>query len=141
MRGCATAVGHPACTVLNGNPLLGGRHFKDMVTTVATVPNSAHLLASGSEDGTVRLWDVRAGKSARILEPGVVLADHGGAGRWISAVAVDEAGSWLACGGGIPGLWMLAQSTLRFLVPAIVQQQQKLQRIVDQLNSMLWPYD
>lgn len=44
--------------------MLAGHHSD--VSAVAWHPNG-HYLASGSDDRTLRLWDVRDGKSCRVL--------------------------------------------------------------------------
>jgi WD40 repeat protein len=60
------------------------------VRSVAFDPKG-ETLASGSLDGTVKLWEVRSGKLLRTLE---------GHQQWIRTVAFDEYGETLATGSG-----------------------------------------
>jgi WD40 repeat protein len=53
---------------------------------VAVAPDGSWL-ASGGQDGTVRIWDVATGRAR------VALKGHHG---WVVAVAVAPDGSWLA---------------------------------------------
>lgn len=57
---------------------------------------------SGSEDGTVRLWDYRLkGSLTDLIQPCKNEDIHRPQlGSWIGCVAVDESGDWLVCGGG-----------------------------------------
>ena len=59
------------------------------VNAVAVAPDGSWL-ATGSSDGTVRIWDVATGQERAVL--------HGHSGR-VYAVAVAPDGSWLATGG------------------------------------------
>jgi WD40 repeat protein len=58
------------------------------VTSVAVVTNGSWI-ASGSDDKTVRIWDVKTGQARAVLE------GHSGTVR---AVAVSPDGSWIASG-------------------------------------------
>eukprot|EP01137_Pigoraptor_chileana_P025642 Opistho-2@95411 len=60
-------------------------------------------IVSGSEDGTVRFWDTRTGTCARSLSPALAINPSAKkATHYVSCVAVDSNGDWLACGGGFP---------------------------------------
>ncbi|XP_043282650.1 THO complex subunit 6 [Venturia canescens] len=69
---------------------------KDYIHSLARVNDQ---LASSSEDGTVRLWDLRKSENTNILTPhlnGKVARPA--KGKWIGAVDLTE--DWLLCGGG-----------------------------------------
>ncbi|CAD6236848.1 GSCOCG00008262001-RA-CDS [Cotesia congregata] len=72
-------------------------------------------LASGSEDGSVRLWDLRTYENTSILKPHLVdKVARPKLGKWIGAVDFTE--DWLLCGGGPNlSLWHL-----RTMEPATV---------------------
>ncbi|XP_033230535.1 THO complex subunit 6 [Belonocnema kinseyi] len=56
-------------------------------------------LASGSEDGTVRLWDLRKRENTNILQPHLAeKVARPKLGKWIGTVDFTE--DWLLCGGG-----------------------------------------
>ncbi|XP_064613145.1 THO complex subunit 6 homolog [Liolophura sinensis] len=82
---------------------------------------------SASEDGTIRLWDIRAGREAtHVIEPYKnELCARPEFGRWLGCVAVDPSADWLICGGG-PKLsaWHLRSlsSTTVFDTPGACQQ-------------------
>jgi len=79
-------------------------------------------LFTGSEDGTVRLWDTRSIQYIKTLDPfnGAVNTMQN---KWISCMAIDSTEDWLVAGGGnhflclwyIPSLtatsWMPVAST------------------------------
>ncbi|GFY54497.1 THO complex subunit 6 homolog [Trichonephila inaurata madagascariensis] len=79
---------------------------------------------SGSEDGTVRVWDSRkSGNAVHVLEPHKhQIASRPEFGKWIGCVALDSSDEWLVCGGA-PNLCVwhlrsLAPST-QFLKPQV----------------------
>nr|XP_054749138.1 THO complex subunit 6 homolog [Lytechinus pictus] len=81
----------------------------DYIHAVALFNTSAQV-ASGSEDGTVRIWDTRtSGEPVAILEPNKhEECINNPKDKWISCVAVDPADDWLICGGGPSlSLWHL----------------------------------
>ena len=65
------------------------------------VASDGSWLASGGDDGTVRIWDVATWRERAVLE---------GHTRGVSAVAVAPDGSWLASGGddGTVRIWDVA---------------------------------
>lgn len=77
------------------------------------VMERSQLLATASEDGTVKLWDTRSQELVRTLDMPAPPAAGGGAAAapasgseasgdrpWVGAVDVDESENWLVCGGG-----------------------------------------
>eukprot|EP00096_Caligus_rogercresseyi_P007317 TRINITY_DN25145_c0_g1_i1.p1 TRINITY_DN25145_c0_g1~~TRINITY_DN25145_c0_g1_i1.p1 ORF type:complete len:339 (-),score=93.93 TRINITY_DN25145_c0_g1_i1:86-1102(-) len=76
------------------------------------------LIASGGEDGSVRLWDTRK-KSPLINSIHPHKHDELSRpqlGKWIGAVALSS--DWLACGGGPRGaLWHLRSNSLNVVLP------------------------
>lgn len=72
--------------------------------------HSSSLLYSGSEDGSVRIWDTRASnESISVIVPfkkSHIERDR--FGKWIGALDVSPNGEWLVCGGGpLPSMWHL----------------------------------
>eukprot|EP00299_Pterocystis_sp_00344_P005248 c16613_g1_i1.p1 GENE.c16613_g1_i1~~c16613_g1_i1.p1 ORF type:complete len:393 (+),score=71.44 c16613_g1_i1:25-1179(+) len=79
----------------------------DSVHCIATSRHSRQLV-SGSEDGNVRVWDIRGGGCTGVID----LASEGKSGfsskrgyrldskSYVSCVTVEESGNWLICGGG-----------------------------------------
>nr|XP_027068573.1 THO complex subunit 6-like isoform X1 [Coffea arabica] len=72
------------------------------------VAQSSHSqIITGSEDGTIRIWDCKSGKCVERINPGKdkSLKD---ASPYISCIALDDSESWLACGSGRSlSLWNL----------------------------------
>ena len=83
---------------------------KDEVLSVCARP-AVGQCASGSGDGTVKLWDARAtNANTNSLSPAASHASSVGSGsvNWINCVSVDPTDSWLVCGGSMPlSLWHL----------------------------------
>ncbi|MBI3318336.1 MAG: WD40 repeat domain-containing protein, partial [Candidatus Omnitrophica bacterium] len=77
--------------------LMGFHGHGDIVLSVAFSPYGK-LLASGSADRTVRIWDVSSGELLRILQ---------GHGEWVRSVTFSPKGDLLASadGGGTVSLW------------------------------------
>ncbi|XP_015929211.1 THO complex subunit 6 homolog [Parasteatoda tepidariorum] len=79
--------------------------------------NSGQECVSGSEDGSMRLWDARKGGNAiHVLEPYKHnLVNRPEQGKWIGCVGFDSSDDWLVCGGAPTlGVWhirSLAPST------------------------------
>ena len=76
----------------------------------------ANQAVTGSEDGTVRIWDVRSEKTSHVVNPwagtessGSTLRGVGGS-HWVGCVALDGAENWCAmgCGGGTVTMWSFA---------------------------------
>ena len=63
-------------------------------------------IVTGSEDGTVRLWDARDPRESEEMASPV---DSGSPPAWIGAVDIDPGGQWVAAGGGgrYVGMWHL----------------------------------
>ena len=78
------------------------------VAAVAVAPDGSWL-ASGGQDGTVRIWDVATGRERAILD---------GHTSVVTAVAVAPDGSWLASGGddGTVRIWDVATGQTRTLM-------------------------
>lgn len=53
-------------------------------------------LATASEDGTVRIWDVRTNETVRTIVPDRDARSP----SFVGALAVDSSENWLVCGGG-----------------------------------------
>ncbi|XP_015791195.1 THO complex subunit 6 homolog [Tetranychus urticae] len=59
-----------------------------------------NVLFSGSEDGSVRLWDLRTCKTVNIIEPHKHCELNRQSGKWIGSLALDSSSGWMVCGGG-----------------------------------------
>ncbi|XP_069838507.1 THO complex subunit 6 isoform X2 [Dendropsophus ebraccatus] len=81
-------------------------------------------VVSGSEDGSVRLWDLRMGAQTHKIE--VYKYEECARpqyGKWISCVATDS--DWMVCGGGPTlALWHLRSVTPATIFPIQETQQQ-----------------
>ena len=84
------------------------RGHADLLHCVAARPG-ANQVVTGSEDGTVRIFDVRSEKATSVIDPWraeEARSRGGGAaggGSWVGCVALDEAENWLGmgCGGRV----------------------------------------
>nr|XP_016451145.1 PREDICTED: THO complex subunit 6-like isoform X2 [Nicotiana tabacum]XP_016451146.1 PREDICTED: THO complex subunit 6-like isoform X2 [Nicotiana tabacum] len=61
--------------------------------------NSHNQVITGSEDGTVRIWDCRTGKYIQIIDPQKDKKSRE-LFPYVSCIALDASESWLACGSG-----------------------------------------
>ncbi|XP_043830966.1 THO complex subunit 6 homolog isoform X2 [Dromiciops gliroides] len=92
------------------------RGHTDYIHCLALRERSPEVL-SGSEDGTVRLWDLRTGEEVQNIE---VYKHEECArpqnGKWIGCLATDS--DWMVCGGG-PALtlWHLRSATPTTVFP------------------------
>ena len=78
---------------------LGGpQHHTDYLHCVVALPK-AGLLATGSEDGTLRLWDERSSGCVAVLHLGGAAA----ASSFVACAAADPGENWLAFGGQVDG--------------------------------------
>eukprot|EP01104_Vermistella_antarctica_P019464 TRINITY_DN7631_c0_g1_i1.p1 TRINITY_DN7631_c0_g1~~TRINITY_DN7631_c0_g1_i1.p1 ORF type:complete len:389 (-),score=20.83 TRINITY_DN7631_c0_g1_i1:11-1177(-) len=115
---------------------LGGA--SDYLHCVVAAGSTGQVLAS-SEDGTVRIWDSKSYKCTGVLDPSRSEArvpthhdmsahsaspspsgsSSGGGGKWISSIAVDGSGNWVACGGGVGFLsvWHLGSRAVTAYMP------------------------
>ncbi|XP_074605298.1 THO complex subunit 6 homolog [Brevipalpus obovatus] len=72
---------------------------EDYINCLSFSPSS-NLIFSGSEDGSVRLWDLRNGKEVQRIEPFKIQELNRPHGKWIGSVALDTNSDWMVCGGG-----------------------------------------
>ncbi|XP_077967118.1 THO complex subunit 6 homolog [Styela clava] len=70
---------------------------------------SPNGLVSASEDGSVKVWDLRMAQATTTIEPHQNKElSRPQYGKWISSVATDDNGQWMVCGGGPKlSLWHL----------------------------------
>jgi len=79
---------------------------------------SASQIVTGSEDGTIKFWDVRSRACTQTLwEPNASNAPD--PERWVSCLAVDDSDSWLVAGGGGRALvtWHMPSGTCAAVMP------------------------
>ncbi|XP_077216619.1 DWD (DDB1-binding WD40 protein) hypersensitive to ABA 1 [Tasmannia lanceolata] len=60
---------------------------------------TSNQIITGSEDGTMRIWDCRSGKCIQVIDPENSHRSKESI-SWVSCIAVDPSESWLACGSG-----------------------------------------
>lgn len=94
--------------------LVGYRGHNDYIHDIALLKQHQQLV-SASEDGTLKIWDLRDSKNfIHSLQPCLdakVARDH--IGKWISFVCLDPNEDWMACGGGVNVcVWHRASLTL-----------------------------
>ncbi|KAL5728712.1 hypothetical protein ACHQM5_001762 [Ranunculus cassubicifolius] len=74
--------------------------------------NSSNQIITGSEDGTLRIWDCKSGKCIRVIHP------EKGSLSWISCIDLDASESWLACSSGKSvSIWNLLASECVTRIP------------------------
>lgn len=85
--------------------------------------SGAHTFCSGSEDGSVRLWDARQSGCSNVLDPSTGTAQGSAATwspkPWVSCMDVEADGSWMVCGGGSRhlSLWHLPSLAVTATMP------------------------
>ncbi|KAL3667831.1 hypothetical protein V7S43_007381 [Phytophthora oleae] len=74
---------------------------EDYLHAVRHLQHSQELV-TGSEDGTLGIWDMRQHKKVEFLRPQLTSqsAESSPPSLWVGAVAHDDSEMWLACGGG-----------------------------------------
>lgn len=73
---------------------------EDYLHAVRHLQHSQELV-TGSEDGTLGIWDVRQDKKVEFLRPQPATQSSSSLpSLWVGAVAHDDSEMWLACGGG-----------------------------------------
>jgi len=91
--------------------------FSGHTSYVHCVDTCDNIIASGGEDGSVRLWDMKQKENIHEMKP----KDNQDLSRpklggHVSSVAVS--GDWLACGGGpAPAMWHLKSLTMASSLP------------------------
>eukprot|EP01125_Pyxidicula_operculata_P010944 TRINITY_DN3590_c0_g1_i2.p1 TRINITY_DN3590_c0_g1~~TRINITY_DN3590_c0_g1_i2.p1 ORF type:complete len:253 (+),score=32.19 TRINITY_DN3590_c0_g1_i2:424-1182(+) len=85
-------------------------------------------IATGSEDGTVRIWDARSGKSSLILDcgrctsfvPESFTSTNSNYQTYVTCLDTDETGNWLVCGSGynVLSMWYLPMRSLSCCMPS-----------------------
>jgi THO complex subunit 6 len=72
----------------------------DYLHSVQYLSHSRELV-TGSEDGTIGIWDARQAKRVELLQPSSSPSSStSGSDAWVGSVAVDASETWLAAGGG-----------------------------------------
>ncbi|CAG5121691.1 unnamed protein product [Candidula unifasciata] len=107
---------HPevnSCVVYEDNDSLTGH--TDYIHSVALKDEGKGLI-SAAEDGTARIWDLRAKEAVHVVKPfehEMCTRPH--MGKWLQCLAMDEENYWLLLGGGPT----LAAWHLKTLTPAV----------------------
>ncbi|XP_060064727.1 THO complex subunit 6 homolog [Ylistrum balloti] len=91
-----------------------------------SLKNKGQMCATASEDGTVKIWDMRHPSAAEhTLEPYKnQICARPEFGKWLGCVAMETGDDWLVCGGGPKmSLWHLRslEATTVFDTPAVCQ--------------------
>mmetsp|Transcript_29439 Transcript_29439/g.75953 ORF Transcript_29439/g.75953 Transcript_29439/m.75953 type:complete len:333 (+) Transcript_29439:190-1188(+) len=73
---------------------------------ISSLDSTPSVVASASEDGTGRVWDIRSKDELQTFEPKSLLGTlppsiaNGSKYDWLGAISISEDGQWLAMGGG-----------------------------------------
>ncbi|XP_014246386.1 THO complex subunit 6 [Cimex lectularius] len=89
------------------------RNYKGHTDYIHSITTNEQIMASASEDGSVRLWDFRQPGMTNMLEPSKdpkLSRPH--LGKWIGDVDLTQ--DWMVCGGG-PGLGLWHLRTLEMM--------------------------
>jgi THO complex subunit 6 len=87
------------CWDITTNKLLNElKGHSNVIYTLCLRPNTSQF-ATGSEDGTIKLWD---STHSSAHQPIHTLSPNSKAKGWISTVSIDDGGEWLVCGGSAP---------------------------------------
>lgn len=80
---------------------------QDYIHCLKLSNSQSSLIYSGSEDGSVRIWDIRSSnESISVILPfKKPTIERSQFGKWIGSLDVSPNGEWLVCGGG-PSLSM-----------------------------------
>ncbi|KAG7021946.1 THO complex subunit 6 [Cucurbita argyrosperma subsp. argyrosperma] len=62
--------------------------------------NTVNQIITGSEDGTARIWDCKAGKCIQVIDPAKDNKKQKGNFSCVRCIALDASESWLACADG-----------------------------------------
>ncbi|KAH7422794.1 hypothetical protein KP509_12G026000 [Ceratopteris richardii] len=108
----ATGSGHAYCWDLEREKIITTfEGHSDYLHCICSRPSQKQVI-TGSEDGTVRIWDCRTAETIAILDAhkaAKVTKSPKGKLPWVSCVAIDSSQKWLVCGtgGNCLTLWSL----------------------------------
>lgn len=105
-EGCifsATGSGHAYCWDLEtGKIITTFEGHSDYLHCICARPSHKQVI-TGSEDGTVRVWDCRSTMTVAILDACKAICVPKASKEklpWVSCVAIDSSEKWLVCGSG-----------------------------------------
>lgn len=111
----ATGTGHAYCWDIETEKIIMVfEGHSDYLHCICSRPSHKQVI-TGSEDGTVRIWDCRSASCIAILDPckaSKVSKAQKEKSPWVSCVALDSSEKWLVCGTG--GRCMTLWSLLSF---------------------------